>query len=80
MQDVRMRIGTATLLTIVAFFSLPGAMGVFLWWLVFTPRLQEIKRIRMVAGTFFMIALAALFINAVGGDGPSYLVRMIAII
>jgi len=80
MQDVRMRIGTATLLTIVAFFSVPGAMGVFVWWLVFTPRLQEIKRIQMVAGTILIIALAAFFISAGGGDGPSYLIRMTAIV
>ena len=80
MQDVRMRIGTATLLTLVAFFSLPGAVGVFVWWLVFTPRFQEIKRIRMVTGTLILVALAALFISAGGGDGLSYIVRMIAII
>jgi hypothetical protein len=80
MQDVRVRIGTATLLTFVAFFSVPGAVGVFAWWLVFTPRLQEVKRIRIVSGTILMIALAALFISATGGDGPSYLVRMGVII
>ena len=80
MQDVRMRIGTAALLTFVAFFSMPGAAGVFVWWLVFTPRLQEIKKIRMITGTILMIALAALFISIAGGDGPSYLVRMLAII
>jgi len=80
MQDVRMRIGTATLLTLVAFFSVLGAAVVFVWWLVFTRRLQEIKRIRIVAGTILMIALAALFISAGGGDGLSYLVRMIVII
>ena len=75
-----MRIGTAALLTLVAFFSVPGAAGVFVWWLVFTPRLQEIKKIRMITGTILMIALAALFISIAGGDGPSYLVRMLAII
>ncbi|MDO9326967.1 MAG: hypothetical protein Q7T80_18620 [Methanoregula sp.] len=80
MQDVRMRIGTATLLTLAAFFSVAGAAGVFVWWLVFTPRFQEIKRIRMVTGTIFMIALAALFISVSGGDGPAYLARMSAII
>jgi hypothetical protein len=80
MQDVRIRIGTASLLTAVAFFSVPGAVGVFVWWLVCTPRLQEVKRIRIVAGTILMIALAALTIAVTGGDGPSYFIRMIAII
>ena len=80
MQDVRMRIGTATLLTLVAFFSVPGAAGVFVWWLVFTPRFHEIKRIRMVTGTLILVAVAALFISVTGGDGLSYLVRMIVII
>lgn len=80
MLDIRVRIGTATLLTLVAFFSMAGAVGVFMWWLLFTPRLQEIKRQRIVAGTILMIALASLFISATGGDGVSYLVRMIAII
>jgi energy-coupling factor transport system permease protein len=79
-QDIRMRIGTATVLTLVAFFSVVGAAGVFVWWLVFTPRFQEIKKIRMVTGTLVMIALAALFISVTGGDGPSYLIRMIAIV
>ena len=80
MQDVRMRIGTATLLTLVAFFSLPGAVGVFMWWLLFTPRFQEIKRIRMVSGTLLLVAVAAVMITWNGGNGLSYLVRMIAII
>jgi energy-coupling factor transporter transmembrane protein EcfT len=80
MQDVRMRIGTATLLTLVSFFSVPGAAGVFVWWLVFTPRLQEIRRIRLVAVPIVMIVLAAFFISTGGGDGLSYLVRMIAIV
>jgi hypothetical protein len=80
MQDVRMRISTATLLTLVAFFSVTGAVGVFVWWLVFTPRLQELKRIRIIAGTLGMIALAALFIIVAGGDGISYLIRMGAIL
>ena len=80
MQDIRMRITTATILTLVAFFSVQGALGVFVWWLVFTPRLQEIKRIRIIAGTIVMIALSALIISYVGGQGLSYLLRMIAII
>jgi energy-coupling factor transport system permease protein len=80
MQDVRMRIGSATLLTLVAFLSVPGAAGVFVWWLVFTPRLQEIKRIRMVTGMLILVAVAALFISVAGGDGLSYLVRMITLV
>ncbi|MEI7857356.1 MAG: hypothetical protein WCH85_07630 [Methanomicrobiales archaeon] len=80
MHDVRIRIGTATLLTLVAFFSVAGAVGVFVWWLIFTPRFREIKRIRMVTGTIIIIALAALFVFISGGDGPSYLIRMIAIV
>ena len=80
MHDIRMRVGTATLLTLVAFFSVPGAVGVFVWWLVFTQRLQEVKRIRIIAGTLGMIALAALFIVVAGGDGVAYFIRMGAII
>jgi energy-coupling factor transport system permease protein len=80
MQDVRMRICTATLLTLVSFFSVVGAAGVFVWWLIFTPRFHEIKRIRMVTGTLILVAVAALFISVAGGDGLSYLVRMITII
>lgn len=80
MQDVRMRICTATLLTLISFFSVVGAAGVFVWWLIFTPRFRETKRIRMVTGTVLVIALAALLISVGGGDGPSYFIRMIAII
>ncbi len=80
MQDVRIRIGTATLLTLVAFFSVTGAVGVFVWWLVFTPRFQEVKRIRIIAGTLGTIALVAIFIFVAGGDGVAYFIRMGAII
>jgi phage-related protein len=39
MQDPRIRIAAAAVLSLAAFLSLHGAAAAFLWWLVFTPRL-----------------------------------------
>jgi len=80
MQDVRIRIAAAALLTLAAVVSLQGAFWGFLWWLVFTPRFGALKRTGMVAGTVIVIALAALLITCSGGDGLSYLIRMIVIL
>jgi energy-coupling factor transport system permease protein len=80
MQDPRIRIAAAAVLSLAAFISLQGAAAVFLWWLVFTPRLQLVKRIRLVLSLLLMIAFFSLVLELFGGGGLSYFTRMTVII
>ena len=80
MQDPRIRIAAAAVLSLAAFISLHGAAAVFLWWLVFTPRLQLAKRIRLVFSLILMIAFFSLVLELSGGGGLSYFTRMTVII
>jgi energy-coupling factor transport system permease protein len=80
MQDPRIRIASAAFLSLAAFISLHGAAAVFLWWLVFTPRLQLAKRIRLVFSLILMIAFFSLVLELSGGGGLSYFTRMTVIV
>jgi hypothetical protein len=80
MQDPRIRIAAAAVLSLAAFMSLQGAAAVFLWWLVFTPCLQLAKRIRLVFSLILMIAFFSLVLELSGGSGLSYFVRMTVIV
>ena len=80
MQDPRIRIAAASILSIAAFISLQGAVAAFLWWLVFTPRLMIVKKIRLVFSLIFMIAFFSLVLELFGGNGFSYFCRMTVII
>ena len=80
MQDPRIRILAASVLSLAAFMSLHGATAVFLWWLVFTPRLDLVKNIRLVFSLIFMIAFFSLILELSGGGGLSYFTRMTVII
>jgi energy-coupling factor transport system permease protein len=80
MQDPRIRIAAAAALSLAAFMSLHGAAAVFLWWLVFTPRLQLAKRIKMVFSIILMIAFFSLVLELSGGGGLSYFIRMTVIV
>ncbi len=48
MQDPRIRIAAAAILSVAAFISVQGAVFAFLWWLVFTPGITLIQKIRLV--------------------------------
>ncbi len=80
MQDPRIRIAAAAILSLAAFLSLHGAAAVFFWWLVFTPRLQLAKKIRLVFSLILMTAFFSLVMGLSGGNGLSYFVRMTVII
>jgi hypothetical protein len=80
MQDPRIRIAAAAVLSLSAFMSLHGATAASLWWLVFTPRLQLAKRIRLVFSLIFMIAFFSLVMELSGGGGLSYFARMTVIV
>ena len=80
MQDPRIRIASAAFLSLAAFISLHGAAAVFIWWLVFTPRLQLAKRIRLVFSIILMIAFFSIVLELSGGGGLSYFTRMTVIV
>ena len=80
MQDVRIRIGAAAVLSIIAFFSVFGALAAVIWWLIFTPRLTLIKKIRTTYPVFGLIAFLSLVLEIAGGEGVSYFVRMSVIV
>ncbi|MDD4483977.1 MAG: hypothetical protein PHD55_06400 [Methanoregula sp.] len=80
MQDARIRLFAACLLSAAAFISISGAVAAFVWWLVFTPRLGCIRHRMAVLAAFVLFCLVSLVIVLSGGDGFSYLVRMTAIL
>jgi hypothetical protein len=80
MQDVRIRIGSAAILSVVAFLSLSGAMAVFIWGLIVTPRFAILKTIRTTYPVFFLIAFFSIIVEITGGRGISYFVRMSVIV
>ena len=80
MQDPRIRIGAAAILSISAFLSLHGAAFAFFWWLIFTPGVNLVKKIRLVFPLLIMTAFFSLVLELFSGNGLSYFVRMTVII
>ncbi|WP_292369212.1 hypothetical protein [Methanoregula sp. UBA64] len=80
MQDPRIRILAACLLSAAAFISLIGAVAAVAWWLLFTPRLRCIRHRMAVFAAWALFCVVSLVIYLSGGDGISYLVRMTAIL
>jgi hypothetical protein len=79
MQDIRLRTGTAILLCISAFISIPGAAAAFIWWIVWTGRFSRVQ-IRRILPVAAMIAFFSTVLALTGGDGVSYFFRMLVII
>ncbi|MDD5024076.1 MAG: hypothetical protein WC406_08350 [Methanoregula sp.] len=75
MQDPRIRLASAALISVAAFISIWGALAVLLWWLLFTPRMRRVKNIRVVTGMLVLIGVIAVLIWISGGDGLSYFLR-----
>jgi hypothetical protein len=80
MQDPRIRIASAAILSVAAFFSLQGAVAAFMWWLVFTPRVTLATRIPRVLSIILMIAFFSVILEISGGEGLSYFIRMTVIL
>jgi energy-coupling factor transport system permease protein len=80
MQDVRIRIGSAAILSVIAFFSLSGALLVFLWWLIVTPSYDIIRGIRTTYPVFILIGFFSLILEITSGGGISYFVRISIIV
>ena len=80
MQDIRLRIGAAILLSLAAFLSITGAFLVFFWWLLFTRRLQIIKEFRLIVPLIVLMAFFSAVVEFTGGGGLSYFFRMLVIV
>jgi len=80
MQDIRIRAGTAALLSLAAFASITGAVVVFIWWLIFARPLQVLRKMRMVIPAIILIGFFGLVLELSGGGGFSYCFRMTVII
>ena len=80
MQDVRLRTGVAVLLSLTAFFSLFGAIAAGCWCLVFARHLSLEKHGRLFLALALFVGFFAVVLSVSGGDGPSYFIRMMAII
>lgn len=80
MQDSRIRLGSAALLSVAAFASIWGALGACAWWLVFSSRQKSIKNPQVVAGMLLLIGLVSALMTVLGENGISYFMRMAVII
>ncbi len=80
MQDPRIRIAAAAILSVSAFISLHGAVLAFLWWLVFTPGVHLATKIRLVVPLLLVTAFFSLVLEIFSGNGLSYFIRMTVII
>ena len=80
MQDPRIRVAAAAVLSISAFVSLHGAAFACIWWLVFTPGIHLLKKIRLVIPVLLMTGFFSIVLELSGGNGLSYFIRMSVII
>ena len=80
MQDPRVRVAAAAVLSISAFVSLHGAAFACIWWLVFTPGIHLLKKIRLVVPVLLMTGFFSIVLELSGGNGLSYFIRMSVII
>lgn len=80
MQDPRIRIAAAAVLSLSAFISLHGAAAVFLWWVVFTHRCRLARRFPLVLSFVLMIAFFSIVLEIFSGGGLSYFFRMTVIL
>lgn len=80
MQDVRLRTGAATLLSLVAFYNIQGAIAAFIWWLIFTPNFRLIQKNRLILPSVAVIGVFSVLLEVTGGEGISYFFRMMVVI
>ena len=80
MQDVRIRIAAASVLSVTAFLSLQGAVVALFWWLLFCSSVLNRGTIRQISFPVLLIAFFSIVTGFTGGEGISYFVRMTVII
>lgn len=80
MRDIRLRTGTAMLLSITAFSSVLGAAAALLWWLIFTPNISLVRKNRLVLPSLILVGFFSIVLAATGGEGLSYFFRMLIVL
>ncbi|HVN66526.1 MAG TPA: hypothetical protein VMT31_07940 [Methanomicrobiales archaeon] len=78
MQDPRLTLLSTVALSAAAFASPWGAILAIAWWAVATPR--RLDRWRALLAAFLFVLVTALLVTLSGGNGPSYLLRMSAVL
>jgi len=76
MQDPRIRLLSALVLSVASFLSIWGAILVFLWWLVFSEKRETFRNRIAAAVIFATVALTAIATGLTGGPGLSYFIRL----
>jgi energy-coupling factor transport system permease protein len=79
-QDGRLKILSATVLPLVAFLSLAGAVAALAWWLLFTPRHRGIRNPRAVLFFLAILCATAVVVQVTAGGGVPYLFRMTVVV
>ena len=80
MQDIRMRMVSAAVLSGAAFSGIPGAAAAFAWWIVFGSRNLTAGSVRRIIVPLILIAVFGGVIAFTGGAGFSYVARMTVIV
>jgi energy-coupling factor transport system permease protein len=80
MQDPRINLASAGLLSLATFISIWGAILALIWWLVFTPRFQTLRNNPIVPVMVLLLAAVAALTNLTGSNGLSYFFRMVVIL
>lgn len=76
MQDPRLRFLSVVLLSIAAFYSIPGAVLAFAWWLLFSGGPGLLKRSGWPLIAFIPLALVAISLWMTGMEWLSYFIRL----
>ena len=76
MQDVRLRIASAAVLSAATFSGLWGAAGAFTWWVVMCSPGVTRGTLRRIAAPFALVSVFGAVIWFTGGPGFSYVARM----
>jgi energy-coupling factor transport system permease protein len=80
MQDPRIILASAALLSLAAFVSIWGAALALIWWLAFTPRHRLLKNRPALFVMAALIAIVSGLASLTGGSGISYFIRMTVIL
>jgi len=66
-QDGRLKILSATVLSVAAFLSIAGAVAALAWWLLFTPRVRGIRNPRAVLFFLAILCVTAVVLQVTAG-------------
>jgi len=76
MQDPRIRLLAALVLSFASFLSIWGAILVFLWWVVFSEKRKTFRNRIAATVIFATVAFTAIVTGLTGGPGLSYFIRL----